>query len=157
MQVYADVVFNHNSGGDESEPNPLDGQTRWTRFTPRSGRFVRDWQCFHPSPYETWDDMVFEDMPDLCHRNPRVYTQLIEHANWLLGEIGFDGFRYDCVKGYGGWMTRAIQELRGIRNQEGFRPFGVGELWDSERAITEWLDETNAWSDNPVSAFDFPL
>jgi hypothetical protein len=24
--------------------------------------------------------------------------------------VGLDGFRYDCVKGYGGWMVRSIQE-----------------------------------------------
>jgi hypothetical protein len=33
----------------------------------------------------------------------------------------------------------------------------VGECWDSERAIDDWLDETNAWSDNSAGAFDFPL
>jgi hypothetical protein len=50
-------------------------------------------------------------MPDLCHRTPFVYTELINYARWLLEEIGFDGFRYDMVKGYGGWMVRSIQEL----------------------------------------------
>ena len=39
MQAYADLVFNHNSGADEAEVNPLDGQSRWTKFTPGSGRF----------------------------------------------------------------------------------------------------------------------
>ena len=96
-------------------------------------------------------------MPDLCHRNPHVYTQVIEYARWLLEEIGFDGFRYDCVKGYGGWMVRAIQELRALRNGKPIRPFGVGECWDSDRRIDDWLDETNAWSDNRAGAFDFPL
>ena len=28
-----------------------------------------------------------------------------------ISEIGFDGFRFDLVKGYGGWMVRAIQEI----------------------------------------------
>jgi alpha-amylase len=101
--------------------------------------------------------MTFGGMPDLCHRNPYIYTELLEYARWLIEEIGFDGFRYDCVKGYGGWMVRAIQELRGIKDEKGYKPFGVGECWDSERSIRDWLDETNAWSDNPVGAFDFPL
>lgn len=157
LQVYADVVFNHNSGGDAAEVNPVDNVSRWTRFEPGSGKFPRDYKCFHPSPYETWDGGTFADMPDVCHRNPYVYEQLIEYARHLLEDVGFDGFRYDCVKGYGGWMTRAIQELRALRGGKPFKPFGVGECWDSDRVITEWLDETNAWSDNPVSAFDFPL
>jgi alpha-amylase len=157
MDVYADMVINHNSGGDAEEQNPLDHHRRWTRFTPKSGKFKRDYSYFHPSLYEQWDRMTFGDMPDLCHRNPAVYTQLIEYARWLLEDIGFDGFRYDCVKGYGGWMVRAIQELRAIRNGTVFKPFGVGECWDSDRTIGDWLDETNAWSDNPAGAFDFPL
>jgi alpha-amylase len=157
MDVYADMVINHNSGGDAEEQNPLDHHKRWTRFTPKSGKFKRDHSFFHPSLYEQWDKMTFGDMPDLCHRNPAVYGQLIEYARWLLEDIGFDGFRYDCVKGYGGWMVRAIQELRAIRNGTVFKPFGVGECWDSDRTIGDWLDETNAWSDNPASAFDFPL
>ncbi len=157
MQVYADLVINHCSGGDGEEMNPVDGQERWTRFTPKSGKFPRDYKCFHPSPYESWDQGVFGDMPDLCHRNPYVYTQLLEYARWLLEEIGFDGFRYDCVKGYGGWMIRAIQEMRAVRDGGSFKPYGVGECWDSDRTIGEWLDETNAWSDDPVGAFDFPF
>lgn len=157
MQVYADLVFNHNSGADAREQNPLDGQMRWTRFQPASKRFVRNWACFHPSRYEQWDEAVFEGMPDLCHRNPQVYAQLIEYARWLLETIGFDGFRYDMAKGYGGWVVRAIQELRTVRDYRAFKPYGVGECWDSDRTIEDWLNEANAWSDNPVGAFDFPL
>jgi alpha-amylase len=157
LQVYADLVFNHNSGADAQEPNPIDEQLRWTKFTPKSDKFPRDWKCFHPSQYETWDGVTFGDMPDLCHRTPFVYTELINYARWLLEEIGFDGFRYDMVKGYGGWMVRSIQELRALRSDTSFKPYAVGECWDSERTIDDWLDETNAWSDNPVGAFDFPL
>jgi alpha-amylase len=157
MQVYADMVFNHNSGADAEEKNPLDGQMHWTRFNPLSGKFMRDWTCFHPSRYEQWDNETFCGMPDLCHRNPRVYTELLLYAQWLLETIGFDGFRYDMVKGYGGWMVRAIQELRALHGTQTFKPYGVGECWDSDRKIEEWLDEANAWSDNPVGAFDFPL
>ena len=69
MQVYADLVINHNSGADNEEVNPIDGQKRWTKFTPGSGKFPRDRTCFHPSYYETWDGGTFGDMPDLCHSN----------------------------------------------------------------------------------------
>ena len=157
LEAYADLVFNHNSGADSQELNPIDGQSRWTKFSPQSGKFPRDWKCFHPSQYETWDGVTFGDMPDLCHRAPFVYTELINYSRWLLEEIGFDGFRYDMVKGYGGWMVRSIQELRGLRSGTSFKPYAVGECWDSERTIDDWLDEANAWSDNPVGAFDFPL
>ena len=157
LDAYADLVFNHNSGADEEELNPIDEQMHWTMFKPLSGRFPRDWRSFHPNYYETWDEETFEGMPDLCHRTPYVYTELINYARWLLEEIGFDGFRYDMVKGYGGWMVRSIQELRALRDGRSFKPYAVGECWDSDRTIKEWLDEANAWSDNPVGAFDFPL
>ncbi len=157
MQVYADLVINHNSGADELETNPIDGIKRWTKFRPASGKFKRDWTSFHPNRYEIWDQETFGDMPDLCHRNPDVYTDLIEYATWLLDEIGFDGFRYDFVLGYGAWMARAIQELRTLKNGIVQKPFGVGECWDNARTIEDWLNETNSWTDNPVGAFDFPL
>ncbi len=155
--VYADMVFNHNSGGDVEEESPIDSKNRWTQFRPESGQFYRDWSYFHPSLYEQWDNAMFGEMPDLCHRNPLVYTELIKYAKWLLETIEFDGFRYDMVKGYGGWMIRAIQELRALRDGKVFKPYGVGECWDTDRVIEDWLSEANAWSDNLVGAFDFPL
>jgi alpha-amylase len=72
--AYADMVINHNSGADEEEINPMDGQKRWTKFTPKSGKFPRDWNCFHPSRYERVmiEGENFAGFPHLCHRNPRV-------------------------------------------------------------------------------------
>ena len=144
--------------GDAAEVNPIDGQSRWTKYNPGSGQFARDWTCYHPSWFERWDDMVFEGMPDVCHRNPYVYTQLMEYVRWLIEDIGFDGFRYDFVKGYGTWIVTAILERLYKKPQaNNFSPFGVGEYWDSDTSITEWLKETNSYTDNPVAAFDFPL
>ncbi|HZD93721.1 MAG TPA: alpha-amylase family glycosyl hydrolase, partial [Candidatus Sulfotelmatobacter sp.] len=159
LQVYADVVLNHNSGADEQEKNGIDGQLRWTKFTPRSGKFPRDWRCFHPSPYETMDGFEsFGGLPDLCHRNPQVYAAIMEYTRWLIEEIGFDGFRFDFVKGYGSWMVKGIAEYRYERNGGFVRQFCVGECWDSDRVVDEWLTSVNnAFMDNPVSAFDFPL
>src|ERR1700754_3409316 len=68
LQVYADFVFNHNSGADETEVNPLDGQARWTKFNPKSNKFARNWECFHPSIFDSYDNERFAGMPDLCHR-----------------------------------------------------------------------------------------
>jgi alpha-amylase len=158
MQVYADLVLDHNSGGDAQELNLIDQQTRWTVFNPASKKFTRNWECFHPSPYETFDEMTFGDMPDLCHRNPKVYSEFIYLAQWLVETIGFDGFRFDFVKGYAPWMVKAIAELRYLdKTDKGFYPFCVGECWDGERTIDDWLASINTFMDNPVSAFDFPL
>jgi alpha-amylase len=157
LQVYADVVLNHNNGGDKQELNPIDQVTRWTKFNPKSDKFPRDWKCFHPSVYERWDGEAFGDMPDLCHRNPDVYIAMLAYGRSLVEELGFDGFRFDFVKGYGAWLVRSLMEMRYLNRGDGFSAFGVGECWDSDRTIAEWLAEANTWSDNPVSAFDFPL
>jgi len=157
MTVIADVVINHNSGADATEVNPITGQTRWTLFQPKSGKFPRNWESFHPNPYESWDEMTFGDMPDLSHRNPYVFAEILKMTRWLVEEVGFDGFRYDFVKGYGAMTVTAIQEYRYLREGQYFRPYGVAEHWDSARAIEYWVNVTNFSNQNPVDAFDFPL
>ncbi len=157
MSVLADMVINHNSGADAAELNPITGQTRWTRFQPRSGKFARDWECFHPNSYERWDEGTFGDMPDLSHRNPYVFGEILKLARWLIEEIGFDGFRYDFVKGYGATTVEAIQEYRYLRDGKPFIPYGVAEHWSSARGIESWVDVTNFSNVNPVDVFDFPL
>jgi len=55
-------------------------------------------------------------------------------------------------------MVKGIAEYRYNRNGNVFRPFDVGECWESDRVVDEWLTSiNNAAMDNPVSAFDFPL
>ena len=157
MTVIADIVLNHNNGADSTEVNPLTGQERWTLFHPKSGKFPRDWKCFHPSMYESWDEMTFGDMPDLSHRNPYVYGELLAFTRWMIEEVGFDGFRYDFVKGYGANTITAIQEYRYMRGGRLVQPYGVAEFWDSARAIENWVDLANFSNSNPVDAFDFPL
>lgn len=157
MTVIADLVINHNSGADATELNPITGQTRWTLFQPQSGKFPRNWESFHPNAYESWDEGTFGDMPDLSHRNPIVFGEILNLARWLVEEIGFDGFRYDFVKGYGALTVTAIQEYRYLRHGQPFRPYGVVEHWDTTHAITEWVNVSNFSNHNPVDAFDFPL
>ena len=158
LQLYADVVLNHNSGADAQEPNPLlNGQMRWTKFTPKSKKFNRDWSCFHPSLYEMTDREAFGDMPDLCHRSPDVYRWMMEYTRWLVEEIGFDGFRFDFVLGFGPWLVKGISEYRYRRDGGFYSPFCVGECWSGDRDVDEWLDSVNNANTASVSAFDFPL
>jgi alpha-amylase len=157
LTVLADMVINHNSGADAREVNPITEQTRWTRFDPRSGQFPRDWECFHPNRFESWDEGTFGDMLDLSHRNPYVFGEILKLARWLVETIGFDGFRYDFVKGYGASTVEAIQEYRYLRDGKPFRPYGVAEHWDTARAIESWVNVTNFSNQNPVDVFDFPL
>lgn len=157
LDVIADFVINHCSGADGMEVNPITGQNRWTRFEPKSGKFPRNWECFHPNPFESWDEGAFGDMPDLSHRNPYVLGEILKLSRWLIEEVGFDGFRYDYVKGYGAATVTAVQEYRYLRHGKPFQPYGVAEYWDNARAIEGWVDVSNFSNQNPVDAFDFPL
>jgi len=49
LQLYADLVFNHNSGGDDQELNPIDGQWRWTKFAPKRDNFRATGNVFIPA------------------------------------------------------------------------------------------------------------
>lgn len=157
MKVYADLILNHNNGADGQELNPILERERWTRFSPKSGLFTRDWTCFNPSPYPEITNAAFGDMPDLCHINPRVSTGILNHAKWLIETIGFDGFRYDFVKGFGAWIVRAIHARTYVRDRQAVDIFGVGECWAGDDYIDSWLDSVNSWAVHRVSAFDFPL
>ena len=157
--LYADMVINHNSGADEEEVNPLDGQKRWTKFSPKSGRFPRDWNCFHPSRYEQFmvEGENYAGFPHLCHRNPLVYTAMFDYSRMLIEDLGFDGFRFDFVKGFGAWMIGILAKYRYVKDGNEFTPYVVGELWSGTEDIDEWLEKVNQMTDTQIAAFDFPL
>jgi alpha-amylase len=160
MGAIADMVINHNSGADEEEISPLDGEKRWTKFNPKSGKFPRDWNCFHPSRYEKvmMDGENFAGFPHLCHRNPRVYEAMYEYARLVIEELDFDGFRFDFVKGFGAWMIGLLAKYQ-YQKKDGreFTPFVVGEYWSGPEDITGWLDRISKVTDQQIAAFDFPL
>jgi alpha-amylase len=160
MGAIADMVINHNSGADEEETNPLDGKKRWTKFNPRSGKFPRDWNCFHPSRYERTmiEGERFAGFPHLCHRNPRVYEAMFEYARMAIEELDFDGLRFDFVKGFGAWMIGLLAKYQ-YQKKDGseFSPFVVGEYWSGPDDIAGWLDGVLAVTDKQIAAFDFPL
>ena len=160
MGAIADMVINHNSGADEEEINPLDGKKRWTKFNPKSGKFPRDWNCFHPCRYERViiEGERFAGFPHLCHRNPRVYEAMYEYARLAIEELEFDGLRFDFAKGFGAWMIGLLAKYQyRKRDNVEFTPFIVGEYWSGPEAIDGWLDEVRSVTDHQIAAFDFPL
>jgi alpha-amylase len=160
MGALADMVLGHNSGADSQEVNPLDKQNRWTKFQPKSGKFPRDWNCFHPCRYERRivEGEQYADFPHLCHRNPRVYEAMFEYARLCIEELNFDGFRFDFVKGYGAWMIGLLAKYQYLkRDGVEFEPFVVGEYWSGPEDIGGWLDAVRSVTDQQIAAFDFPL
>ncbi len=146
IAIMADLVLNHNSGGD-SEWNPVAQEYTYTDFSGvKSGIFPRNYTHFHPCAHATEDEGFFGGFPDLCHANPDVHDELIEWGRWLMDDLGFDAWRFDYVKGFSPSMVADwMDELGG---------FGVAEFWDGDLSLVEgYLDS----AENTVSAFDFPL
>ncbi|WP_420552657.1 alpha-amylase [Tenacibaculum aiptasiae] len=145
LSVIADIVINHNSGG-QSEVNPVNGQPNWTKFTPMSGRFIRDYNDFHPNHNFNNDTGVFGGFPDLSHHQVRVQNELWKNpesvAKYYKNVMGFDGWRFDYVKGFEPWV------VKDWKNEVG--GFTVGEYWDGNAGTLDW------WSGQAeASAFDF--
>ena len=94
--------------------------------------------------YDTGDD--FPGFRDLDHTSEVTRGNIKVYLDYLLNELGYAGFRYDLVKGYGAGY---IQEY----NNSAMPTYSVGEYWDNQTNIQNWIMGTG----NTSAAFDFPL
>jgi alpha-amylase len=145
LSVIADIVLNHNSGGT-SEYNSYTGGYTYTDFNPASGMFYRSSSDFHPNNIHNNDSGIFGGFPDLCHHQTYVQDWLWKNSNSVAKHyknvIGFDGWRFDYVKGFEPWV------VKDWKNEVG--GFSVGEYWDGNAQTLDW------WTGQAeVSAFDF--
>lgn len=160
IKVMADIVFNHRAGAAglqlEECDIPGDGrgkESRYTKFTPASGRMAWDSSYFHPnnhhcdlnSPYH--DRTFFED---ICYFNRinNVLNPVAPNNGWYFGPhnlgaagdslvivgrhmidtMGFDMVRLDAVKHIEpGFLAPFLVELK-----NGTQPFAVGESFEGD-------------------------
>ncbi|MBC6409162.1 MAG: alpha-amylase [Ekhidna sp.] len=148
LSVIADIVINHNSGGD-LESNPFSGKKVYTDFNPLSGKFFRSSSDFHPNNVRHNDTGVFEAYADtdLSHHQSYVQDWLWRKeesvAKYYKNVMGFDGWRFDFVKGFETWVVRDWKNAVG--------GFAIGEYWDGN------VDKLNNWANGANSSvFDFP-
>jgi alpha-amylase len=148
ISCIADIVLNHRSGGN-SETNGYNGTSTYTNFTNTlSGKCQWHWDSFHPNFNEVSDEGVFGGFPDLCFVNTSPYGDMKTWMNWLKSSTnaGFDGWRYDYVKGYHPWVVHDM-------NVATSPTFSVGENWDSNTTtVDNWVNTVGN-----SSAFDFAL
>lgn len=136
----ADIVINHRngtatSGADFTNPS----------FANNNAAIVRGDECNCGSGTNDSGE-GFNASRDLDHSNASVRNEIINWQNFLKNTVGFAGWRYDLVKGYGG-------EFVGTYNDATRPAFSVGEYFDGDRQrVVNWIDATGGKS----TAFDFP-
>ena len=98
---------------------------------------------------DTGDD--FGGGRDLDHTRKNVRDNIKAYLSFLLTDLGYDGFRYDMVKGY---AAHYIGEYNTSANPT----FSVGEYWDGNvQKVKEWIAGTRANGAIQSAAFDFPM
>ena len=81
---------------------------------------------------------------DLDHKSANVQKIIKAYLKFLKEDMGYIGFRYDMVKGFSGSHVADYNDATGVK-------FSVGEYWDGNPSIINWINKTNKKS----AAFDF--
>ncbi|MDN3593571.1 alpha-amylase [Zunongwangia endophytica] len=150
IEVIADIVLNHNSGGG-LEYNPYRERDTYTLFDEThgnaSGMFNRDYEDFYPNSVSEYDPpSLFYQETNLDHHRERVQDWLWKDENsvakYYKNVMGFDGWRFDYVLGFEDFVIQDwLEEVGG---------FSVSELWDGNpEIIRNHIDATGS------GAFDF--
>lgn len=92
---------------------------------------------------EGWDGMR-----DLDHASANVQKCINAYEDYLLHDLGYAGFRYDVAKGF-------AAKYFGQYNATAKPQFSVGEVWDSNQTIKNWIDGTKVDGIRQSAAFDF--
>lgn len=137
VEVIADIVINHNSGGG-LEYNPYRDKMTYTLFDEThgnaSGLFNRNYENFYPNSTSPYDEgSLFYEETNLDHNQEYVQGWLWENENsvakYYMNEMGFDGWRFDYVLGYEPWVVKEwLDEVGG---------FSVAELWNGDAEVLE--------------------
>lgn len=81
---------------------------------------------------------------DIDHKSENVQKIIKAYLKFLKEDMGYTGFRYDMVKGFSGTHVADYNDATGVE-------FSVGEYWDGNPSIINWINKTNKKS----AAFDF--
>lgn len=93
----------------------------------------------------------WDGMRDLDHKSENVQKSVRAYTKYLLDDLGYTGFRYDMVKGFGGSHVADYNMNAGVQ-------YSVGEYWDGNPSkVKGWIDQTKVDDVPQSAAFDFPF
>jgi alpha-amylase len=145
IKAIGDVVVNHRVGC-----------TSWADFCSPY------WPTWYIAKNDEWDGNKswnwdtgagFHAARDIDHANSDVRNAIKNWMNYTLKGVGFDGWRFDYVKGF---SASSVGEYASGTNPQ----FCVGELWDNldlsnpnphRQQLMDWINGTGA----KCKAFDF--
>ncbi len=154
-RAIADIVVNHRDGKSGWMDFYTDDFGQYGSFT-----FGREHVCSNDEAQysssvpanqkptgaaDTGDN--FDGARDLDHTNVYVQNAVKAYLQWMKSMMGYDGWRYDMVKGF------SASYINGY-NAAGNAYMSVGEYWDGDyNAVMNWINGTGKTS----TAFDFPM
>lgn len=135
VKAIADIVINHRVG-----------TTDWADFTNPT------WGCEAVCVEDEWDGACgnndtgagYDAARDIDHTQEFVRNDIKAWMTMLKDEVGFDGWRYDYVKGFSPGYV-------GEYNNHTQPWFVVGEVWEDYNTIVNWLNNTG--DDSKAFAF----
>lgn len=156
VKVIADIVINHRAGDSDWGNFTADDFGAYGSYQLTAEHICSDDEMNTDASAGTWYGKAtgakdtgenWSGARDIDHTSEYVQADCKAYLSWLKGEYGYDGFRYDYVKGYAG-------EYVGLYNQATTPYLSVGEYWDSSYdKVAAWIDATGKQS----MAFDFPM
>ena len=157
--VLMDMVINHKSGktgwvdlANETVTGPVTGETY--SMTWSLADICRTDECTGAGYNATGaadEGEDFDGSRDLDHTSANVQQNVRTYQQYLMKELGYDGFRYDMCKGYSGYYV-------GLYNQASEPTFSVGEYWDGNaETLRWWLNQTKQDDRIQTAVFDFAL
>ncbi|GFR49731.1 hypothetical protein Agub_g11888 [Astrephomene gubernaculifera] len=156
IKVIADIVINHRCASNQG------GDGKWNKF---GGRLAWDASaiCSNNPAFggrgnpKQGDD--YAAAPNIDHSQERIRNDIANWMKYLRNSIGFDGWRFDFVRGYPGTYCKQYID-------ETVPAMAFGEYWDScdytdgvlnynqdahRQRTVNWCDSTGGTS----AAFDF--
>lgn len=144
VKVLADIVINHRVGvkdwADFSDPE----------WGPDSVCGDDEWPW---AKGEKDTGIKYSAARDIDHTKEYVQQSIIKWMKWLKSDIGYDGWRYDFIKGYNGKYVDMYNKATA--------PYcAVGEFWDNldlndpdahRQRLCNWVDSTGG----NCGTFDF--
>lgn len=140
-KVIADIVINHHAGNNECCSFPKEDFGTYGSYTFNASCVTKTDES---GKGQGGDDYGHGDNPsgnygaarDLDHNNETVQKACKAYLQWMKNVIGYDGWRYDFVKGFNGANNKMYNQAAG-----GY--MSVGEYYDaSYDEMVGWVRET---------------